>query len=118
MAIRTKQINILTDGAGAFSVTVTAPGLIRAIGLDVGTLSTPDIDVTDAITGESALSVDGVAADAVWHPKVLAKSPAGVALDVEGLVAYESPAILRTATIALTGAGNGTTGVLYLFLEN
>lgn len=120
MATRTKQITLgPTDGSGVFSVTVTAPGLVKAIGIVLGTLSTPDLTVTDALTGDAILVAAAIASNTRYQPKIVATDPAdGGALDTAGDVAYESPAVLRTVTCALAGAGAATTGTLYLLMEN
>jgi hypothetical protein len=120
MSIRRKQVTLgPTDGAGAFSVSVTAPGLVRAVAVDLGTLSTPDLVITDAVTADNILTVAGIAADTRYQPKIVATDPAdGSALDSAGDVAYESPACMGTMTIAITGGGAVTTGTLYLLLES
>lgn len=120
MSTRTKTVTLgPTDGSGNFSVTVTAPGLVRAIGIDIGSLSTPDITVTDALTGANILTVAGVAADARYQPKIVATDPAdGSALDATGDIAYESPACLRTMTIAVAGGGVAGVGTAYLLMDN
>ena len=107
-----------TNGSGAFSQTFTAPGLVRAVGIVIGDLSTPDVAITDAATGDNILTVAGVAADTRYQPKVIATDPAdGGALDTAGDVAYESPACLGSMTVAVTGAGITKTGTLYLLME-
>jgi hypothetical protein len=120
MSTRAKQVTLgPTDGAGVFSVTVTAPGLVRGIGIVLGTLSTPDITITDALTGDNILTVAAVASNTRYQPKITATDPAdGTALDTPGDVAYEAPACLRTMTIAVAGGGAVTTGTLYLLMEN
>jgi hypothetical protein len=120
MATRTKQVTLgPTDGAGAFSVTVTAPGLVRAIGIVIGTLETPDVTITDALTGDNILTVAAVAADTRYQPKLVATDPAdGTLQDTVGDVAYESPACLRTMTLAIAGGGATKTGTAHLLLEN
>jgi hypothetical protein len=118
MSIRKRQVTIgPTDGAGAFSITVTAPGLVRAVGVVIGTLETPDITITDALTGDGVLAVTGVASDTRYTPKVFAQDTAGANLSTVGDATYESPAIIQSATIVVAGGGATKTGTLYLFLE-
>jgi hypothetical protein len=124
MATRTKQVTLgPTDGAGAFSITVTAPGRVMAVGLAIGTLETPDLTITDALTGAAVFAKTGIAASARWTPRVLAQSTAGVDLAAAaGPPAidnvYGSPSILRTVTAVVAGGGDTKTGTLYLLMEN
>lgn len=121
MSFKVKQVTLgPTDGAGAFSVAVAnITGRVAAVAVALGTLSTPDIAVTDTITGDPILTAAGIAADTRYQPKVVASDPAdGTALDTAGDVAYEAPAVIRGVSIAVTGGGDTKTGTLYLVLEN
>lgn len=121
MAVKVKQVTLgPTDGSGNFSVAVGGiTGRVSAIAVVKGTLSTPDIAITDTITADPILTVAGVAADTRYQPKVIASDPAdGSALDTAGDVAYEAPAVIRGVTIAVTGAGVATSGTLYLVIES
>lgn len=121
MALKTKQVTLgPTDGSGNFSVNLSnLTGRVAAIAVDIGDLSTPDIAVTDLVTGDAILSVAGVAADTRYQPKIIASDPAdGSALDTAGDVAFTEPVLIRGAGIAVSGAGAARTGVLYLVLES
>lgn len=122
MSTTTKQVSIVTDGSGAFSATITAPGRVLAVGLVLGTLSTPDIAITDALTGAAIFSKAGIAASGRWNPRVLEQTAAGVDIAAaEGPPVvnnvYGPPAVFRTIAIAVTGAGNTLTGTLYFLIE-
>ncbi len=78
MSLAIKSVPIVTDGAGAASATVRGAGMIiRRIDLELGTLSTPDVDITDEPTGTSVLSVDAVAADATYYPTIRGQDTTG-----------------------------------------
>jgi hypothetical protein len=123
MTMRTRQVTLgPTDGAGAFSVTITAPGRVMAVGLVIGTLETPDITITDALTGAAIFAKTGIAASARWAPRVLEQDSAGV--DIAAAAGppvinnvYGPPSIFRTVTLAVAGGGATKTGTAYLLLE-
>jgi hypothetical protein len=108
-----------TASNGTFSAVVRTPGEILGIFLDLGDLSTPDLDVTDTLTAESLLSVDGVASDTVYKPRDLAQTAAGADL----AAAAGPPAVdnvytpfvcYGTLTVAVTGAGANKHGDVYI----
>lgn len=116
-----KTIFIRTASDGSFTFTRDFKGVIHAIELIKGDLSTPDIDVTDDKYSKSFLSVDGVAADAVYYPSSPQMAAAGTALDVSDesgvVVGSYGPAIcMGTLKVVVTGAGDtkkGTLKILY-----
>jgi hypothetical protein len=122
MSVTTKQVAITTDGAGAFTNTITCPGRILAVGLVLGTLETPDVTITDALTGTSVFAKAGIAASGRWHPRVLEQTAAGV--DIAAAAGppvinnvYGPPAVFRTLTVAIAGGGDTKTGTIYLLVE-
>lgn len=118
MALRTYQVALLTDGAGAQSKAITAPGKIVAVGLVIGSLSTPDVTLTDDLTGGAIFAKASIASSGIWQPKVVAVSVAAAALNTAGDVAYDSPACLRALRIVVAGGGDTKAGTLYVLVEN
>lgn len=119
MSVRTKTIRLgPTSSGGAFSISVTLPGKVQAIGLAIGTLSTPDVAITDSLTGAAIFSKAGIASSGRWQPKVVANGTDGAALSTAGDVAYDAPACLQTLAIAVTGGGDTKTGTLYVQVES
>jgi hypothetical protein len=116
-----------TDGEGAFNRTVpNLVGAVRAIGVVLNTLDSPDLDVVDALTEAVILDVDAVAADTLWQPVVPQQGTDGV--DVEYTVdngdsgtstvkTYASPVLLRGLTVTVASGGAAKTGTLYVTLE-
>lgn len=113
MSIALKSVPIVTDGAGAASVTVRGVLVLRCIDFELGTLSTPDIDLTDEETGTVILSVDGVAADTRYVPTILGTDDAGA--DVTG-AALPFP-VMGRIQVEVTGGGATKTGRLVLMYE-
>lgn len=114
-----KQINVRTNGSGAYTYTRDFKGVIHGISIEIGDLSTPDVDVTDSKYSKTFLSVDGVAADTSYVPSRSLESAAGAALDVsdESGVAVGSfgPAVcMGTLSVAVTGGGASKKGKIYI----
>ena len=111
---KVKKLAITTDGStGAADGTVDIYGEILGVWVDKDDLSTPDVDLSDTVTGELFLTVNGVASDTMYHPKVLATTNAAAALTVTGntYVNY----FIGNCTIAITGAGNTKSGSIYIY---
>lgn len=111
-----KQISIRTDGSGAYTYTRSFKGVIYGIELVIGTLSTPDIDVTDSKYSKTLLSVDGVAADTMYTPSefLQAADATTAALVGTGMKAAAPAAIMGTLSVAVTGGGANTRGTVYI----
>lgn len=114
-----KQIGIITDTNGDFVVDAHLTGEIIAIGLVIGDLSTPDITVTDTLTGESVFVKTGIAANDTWTPRRLATSAAGVDLAAAaGPPAidnvYVPTTVFRGVHVVVAGAGSIKSGTLYV----
>jgi hypothetical protein len=119
MGMKTKQISLgPTDASGDFSVDVTLQGLVKGIGLVIGTLAnTADLTITDKLTGAAIFSKSNVSANALYQPKAIPVGVTGTALNTAGDVAYESPACLRTMHIVVAQGGDTKTGTLYVLIE-
>lgn len=110
-----KRIFIRTNGSGAYTYQRPFRGVIHGIEIKIGTLSTPDVAITDDTYSKTILSVTGVAADTRYTPSVNLQTSAGASADVsdESGVNVQAlgPAIcMGDLKIAVTGAGNGTSG--------
>lgn len=60
-----KTIPIKTAADGSYTYERPFRGTVRAVEVDTGDLSTPDITITDGIYGTSVYTVAGLSADAV-----------------------------------------------------
>ncbi len=114
-----RRVNVTTDASGDFVAIVRTPGEILGVALVLGDLSTPDLDVDDTLTGTSILSVTGEAATIAWRPLTLEQDASGV-----DIAAAAGPPLINnvyapvicygTVTITIAGAGNVTSGVVYI----
>ncbi|MGD0248290.1 MAG: hypothetical protein ABSB75_04480 [Candidatus Limnocylindrales bacterium] len=115
MSLLVKRVPITVTAGGDDTTTVRlGPCVLRMIRVELGTLDTPDIDITEEPNAKSILSVDGVAADTDYLPTNLGSDPSGV--DVVG-AALPVP-ILNRLVIVTAGAGNATTGEIIFVYEH
>lgn len=115
MALLQKSVPITTDASGNATVTVRAGGLLlRAIRVELGTLSTPDFTITEQPSGNAIIAVAAVAADTTLYPSVLADDASGV--DITG-AAMPYPVFDRIQ-VAVAGGGNTLTGRLIFLYSN
>lgn len=114
MSILIKSVPIVTAADGSASVDVRAGGLIlRAVRVEVGTLSTPDFAITEQPGNTAILSVAAVAADTTYYPSVLSDNASGV--DVVG--AGVPIPVFDRIQILVSGAGDTKTGRVILLYE-
>lgn len=114
-----RRVNVVTAADGTFSQEVRVPGEILGVFLDIGTLSTPDLTITDKLSAKDILNVDAVAASTQYRPKALAQSVAGVDLAAAAgppVVANEWEPVVcyGIATVAVAGAGDTKSGTVYI----
>ena len=108
-----RRVDVLTDSSGNFTSEEVFRGTVEAIEVKIGTLSTPDIDITDGVYGTSLLSVNGVAANTLYRPGIQLQDDSGA-----GIVgAYASPPIFGTLKVVVTGAGNAKSGTIDLLFS-
>lgn len=69
MSLRTILVN--TDSDGAFTYERELAATVRAIAIELDTLESPDIVITDGVYGTALLSVSGLGDDQVFQPGVL-----------------------------------------------
>ena len=115
MSLLTRSVPITTAADGTDLTTIRlGPCVIRMIRLELGTLDTPDITITEEDGGKMLLGVAAVAADADYYPTVLGQDNAGA--DVLG-AAVPVP-VLDRIEVATVGGGDTFTGRLIFFYEH
>ncbi len=62
-------VHVTTDGDGAFTYEASMFAMVSGVAVEVGTLGSPDIDVSDSTFGTSVLDLTS-ASDGVWTPWV------------------------------------------------
>lgn len=106
MSIRV--ITVTTDADGEFTLERRLAGIVKGIAIDVGDLDTPDIDISDGVWDTVILSVDGLAADAIYQPVIAANGTNGVTI----ADTYLPPPIFGSLKIEVTGGGANKTGTI------
>lgn len=114
-----RRVRITTDGDGAATEDVRVPGEILGIFVDIGDLSTPDVLITDVLSGKTILTLTGLNASTAYRPNALAQTTAGA-----DIAAAAGPPVVNNhylpvicygaARIALSGAGTTKTGTVYI----
>lgn len=111
MSSRTCLIRTASDGTYEWNATVY--GALKGITIDLGTLETPNIVITDEAAGVTLLTRTALAASAYVQPGAAMLDNAGVA--IEG--AYGSPVVHGSLRVAVTGGGDTKTGRVRFLLE-
>lgn len=114
MATTRKTFYVTTAADGSWTGAYAVRGQLIGVAVEVGDLSTPDIDVTDETfdTPISLLSVNGIAADAVYYPQVTSTDPSdGTAGDT-----FFAPGIFGRVQVAVSGAGDTKHGLIHLLI--
>lgn len=115
MSLITYRLPIVTNSSGVASATVRAAGCrLVAVEVTLGSLSTPDIELTDEPSGRSLLAVAGLAADAFYQPAAQMADPAD-GTDLSG--AFGVPTVTGRIEVAITGGGDTTTGEITVVIE-
>ena len=105
-----KVVTVETDADGEFTYERRMAGVVKGIAIDVGTLSTPDIAISDGVWDTEILNVTALAADATYLPMAPAVDEDGAAItDV-----YASPVIFGSLKIEVTGGGPNLVGTIRL----
>ncbi len=113
-----KTISIRTAADGSYTYTRQFSGTIRAIEIQIGDLSTPDIAITDDTYSINILTLTGVAASATHRPSAFLEAADGTTAALVGTAMKGATAIsiMGVLKIAVTGAGDtkrGTIRILY-----
>jgi hypothetical protein len=105
-----KTIFIRTDGTGAYTWERNFQAVILGIEVQLGDLSTPDIDITDDTYSTSFLSVDGLAADAAYFPGNWLEADTGSPLE-DNSTQMAGPAVcMGVLKVVVTGGGDTKRG--------
>jgi hypothetical protein len=117
LSVRT--ITIRTAADGSFTYERSFRGTIRALELQLGDLSTPDIDVTDDTYSKSFLSVNGVAADTVYFPSEFLEAADGTSAALVGTAMKGATAAvcMGVLKVAVTGGGDTKRGRLVVLYD-
>lgn len=110
MTTTAKVVSLTTTTGGVANVEVRLYGYVDAIALRIGTLSTPDVLITDGVTGVTVLTKTGVAADAIYQIRVPVLDTSGSAIANQ----YERPVVSGLLVIAISGAGSLKTGEIVI----
>lgn len=114
MSLQTKSVPIVTDPSGADVTMIRAGGVrIHAIRIELGTLETPDITITEDPSTDSILALTGVAASVTKYPTVLGQTSAGANI-AGAAVAFP---VYDRIKIVTAGGGDTKTGRVILLLE-
>lgn len=107
-----KTITVRTAADGHYTWQRYFTGVIDAIELEIGDLSTPDLAVTDDTHTLNILTVTGVAATTVYYPSTFLEAADGTtaALVGTGMKGATSRPFIGVLKIAVTGAGDTKTG--------
>jgi hypothetical protein len=89
-------VYVRTIADGTYTYERAMRGTVKAVEVKVGTLSTPDIAITDGVYGTAIYSGTGLSADAV--------TPVDVA-------------VMGTLKVVVTGAGDTTKGQINVLVE-
>lgn len=111
------RLAVTTDGAGAAVATAPLVGRLVAVDVTLGTLDTPDIDVTDEPAGTSLLSVNGVAADTRYHLATKMQDSTGGDASSDGGDVFTAPTVLGQVKVVIAGGGATKSGVIKLLCE-
>jgi hypothetical protein len=111
--VSSRTVYVSTDTGGDFEWERALFGVVRGISVEIGTLTTPDIAITDDTWGTSLLSVTGLAADAVYRPSAPLQAAAGT-----DIADSSAPAtVMGRIKVAVSGGGSQKTGRIHLLLE-
>lgn len=113
LLVRTVPINVAADGTDLTTVRL-GPSVLRMIRVELGTLSTPDITITEQDNNKNILTVAALATDKDYFPSVLASNTSGVDVVGAGL----GTPILGRLEIAIAGAGVSTSGEITFLYEH
>lgn len=110
MSLRTVLVN--TDANGDFTYERELFGTIRAISLDIGTLETPDVTVTDGILSTPVLTLTGATTDAVYQPAIELVDDTNAGTGTFGQIA-----VMGTLKVVVSGGGATKHGRLMFLVE-
>src|SRR5262245_22977744 len=72
MSLATHRVPIVTASDGTDLSTINLGSvLVHAVRLELGTLTTPDITITEEEIGDTIVAEAAIAADKTWYPSVV-----------------------------------------------
>jgi hypothetical protein len=89
-------VYVRTESDGTYTYERVMRGVVRAVEVRVGTLTTPDITVTDGTYGTAIYAGAGIVAD---------------------LISAVNVAVMGTLKVVVTGAGDTTKGTVNVLVE-
>lgn len=98
MSSRTVYIRTETDGTYTYDRPTTAS--IRGVAVELDTLTTPDITISDGVYGDLVLELVGLGADTLYAPDT-----------------FTTPVVMGSLKVEVTGGGSETHGRVHFLLE-
>jgi hypothetical protein len=95
--VSTKRVRVVTATDGSYTYERSFQGVVRAVEVQLGDLSSPDVAVTDGVYGTPVYS--------------------GSALAVDTKSALLEVPVMGTLKVAVTGAGDSKRGWVNLLVE-
>lgn len=108
-----KVVTLTTNASGDASAEQRIYGVIVGLGVRLGTLSTPDITITDGLTGGPVFAKTAVASDLRVQPRVLVQDDAGADI----AATYDKPVVTGLLSIVVAGGGSLKTGEIVIVYE-
>jgi hypothetical protein len=108
-----KRIPVTTATDGSFAQNIHVTGQVAAVFVDIGNLSTPDITLTDLLTGKVVLAKAGLAASDLFQTKAVVQKAA----DGTDLTAVDAVPVFGTLHVAVAGGGDKVSGTIYVMVR-
>jgi len=108
-----KKFDLHTNGSGVANGTLGLSGaVVLGVSVDVGTLDTPDIAITDEPDGTEILSL-AATAGGVFYPSVPMSYPS----DGTPVAGFTQPVVFHQLKVAVSGAGADQRGTVTVLLD-
>jgi len=112
MSIVIRRVPILTDSSGDDVSTVLIKGRLAKVTLELGSLTTPDLTITDEPAGTTLLADAGVASDTDYYPSVVMCDDAGAPV-----AGFSEPIVFGRLQVTIAGGGATKAGAVALAIE-
>jgi hypothetical protein len=114
-----KTVSIRTAADGSYTWSRSFRGTIRAIEIQLGDLSTPDIAITDDTYSTNILTLTGISASAVHRPSAFLEAADGTtaALVGTGMKGATAISIMGVLKVAVTGGGDTKSGKVIILYD-
>lgn len=115
MSVLEYRIPIIPNGDGEASGTVRAAGAkLLGVQVEMGTISSMDVAITDEPSGRSLLALSGQSADAQFQPAQQLADPAD-GTDLTG--AFGVPTVFGRLEVAVTNGDEAAQGEITIVVE-